>query len=540
MHESTIHLKKHHVALYALAVALLMLVAETSVAQIRTSFAESQSSAVNYTKPTAGPGRSCKSLLEETDFDVSVVSAHTISATDKTPEHCQVFAVIRAEIRVWINLPKAWNGRLYVIGEGGYGGHDAGFWLWGPWQERGLQSNFVTVFNDTGHDERIYPHTTFAHNSLGGEIDFGFRAVHLSTVFAKRIVETYYGTQPNYSYFDGCSTGGRQGIAAAQRFPHDYDGILAGDPPFDMVGLMVRLRQSIEALHEIKITPSLLAILGDTIYKRCDKIDGLEDRVLRDPRQCDFSPQRDLPLCQEKASEECFTKEQIHGLDLLYGPVIVGGKTLQPGTPMGAEIKDLATGKSGWEPRLMNIDKDGNVQQPLMEERIADWLPNMAFEVDKAEITWRDFDLERDLPKLERTRMIHDATDPDLSLLAEANGKLIVYHGWSDTGPNPIYTAEYFDKIYEVMGDKARNYARLFMVPGMFHCLGGTNVDRFDGMTALINWVERGVAPDMIVAGRIENGATVRTRPMCAYPQVAKYMGKGSTDEAENFACVTP
>jgi len=227
-------------------------------------------------------------------------------------------------------------------------------------------------------------------------------------------------------------------------------------------------------------------------------------------------------------------------LELLYGPVVVDGKVLQPGTPMGAEIKDPRTGNSGWDPRLINIDSSGVHQRPLMEQRIANWLPNMAFEVDQPEMTWRDFDLKRHVPLLERSRAIHDGTDPDLSLLAAAGGKLITYHGWSDTGPGPLSTAEYFDKIYETMGVEGRNHARLFMIPGMFHCWGGTNVDRFDGMTALINWVERGVAPDAILAGREEEGELVRTRPVCAYPDVAVYRGTGDPNSAENFSCDAP
>ncbi len=517
--------------------AVLLVVAPEVGAQISTSFSDSQSSAVNYSKATANPSRSCKSLLQETDFDVAVVSARTIPATVETAEHCRVFAVIGPEIRVRINLPAAWNERLYVIGEGGYAGHGADVWLWGPWQERGLQNNFVTVFNDGGHDARIYPNTTFATNSLEREIDFGFRALHLATVYAKYLTEVYYGKQPHHSYFDGCSTGGRQGIVAARRFPNDYDGILAGAPAFDMVGLMIRLRQTVEALHMIKITPQLLEILGASIYQRCDKIDGLEDRVLRDPRQCDFSPRRDLPACTGDAVADCFTEEQIRGLDLLYGPVVVGGEPLQPGTPMGAEIRDARTGMSGWEPRLMNLDAGGKPQRPLMEERIAHWLPNMAFEIDRAQMTWQDFDLERDLPQLERSRMIHDATDPDLSSLAQSGARLITYHGWSDTGPNPLATAQYFDRVYQVMGDAGRDHARLFMIPGMFHCSGGTNVDRFDGMTALINWAERGVAPDMIPASREADNTVVRTRPICAYPTMARYQGSGSIDDAKSFVC---
>jgi len=526
---------------------LMLLIPGASRAQTRWSFLDATTSSVKYTNAQTKPVQSCRRLLEFGDFDVSVVSAQVVPADAEAPEHCQVFALIQPEIRVRINLPMAWNGRLYAIGEGGFGGHEADVPLFGLWQARALRNGFATAFNDTGHDGRVSGplpvdgdyDASFATNNLETQVDFGFRAAHLTSVFAKQLIEVFYGRKPKYSYFDGCSTGGRQAMVEAQRFPHDFDGIVAGAPPFDMTGLFIQLRQTIGALHKINITPDLLELLAKAVYKRCDRLDGLEDGVLRDPRQCDFDPARDLPRCSGAPTDSCFTDEQVDGLKLVYSPVVLNGKRIHPGVPLGAEPKDPG-GRSGWVPRFMNIAPDGTRKVPFMEFRLVQWLRYLAFEVSVPDMQWQDFNLERDIPKLKRTREVEDATDPDLSPLAAAGGKLIAYQGWADTGPNPLRTAEYFDEVRRVMGERADSTARLFMVPGMFHCNGGYNVDRLDAMTAVINWREGGVAPRQIVATRLRDGKVVRSQPVCAYPKVASYQGKGDPMAAESFSCIDP
>jgi len=535
-----------------LAIGVIALLASgSSYAQLRWSFLDSAQSVVKYTEATAKPIRSCSSLLGYGTPDVSIISVQVIPADGEAPEHCRVFALIQPEIRVWINLPTAWNNRLYAIGEGDFGGHSSDLPIFALWQARALRNGFTTAYNDTGHDGRFggppffgsetKPMYTavFANNNLERQVDFGFRAAHLTSVLAKRLIEVFYGKKPSYAYFDGCSTGGRQAMVEAQRFPHDYDGVVAGAPPFDMTGLFIQIRQTTEALHKININPGLLEVLGKAIYKRCDGVDGLEDGVLRDPRQCDFDPARDLPRCTGGPSDACFTSEQIEGVKLLYAPVVVDGKRIHPGAPLGAEPKD-PDGRSGWVPEFMNVLPDGRVGPSVMELHLVQWLRYLAFEVSVPDMQWQDFDLKRDIPKLKRTREVEDATDPDLSPFAAAGGKLIAYHGWADIAPNALRTAEYFDEVQRTMGAHADSTARLFMVPGMFHCSGGYNVDRLDAMTALINWRERGVAPKQIVATRIRDGKVVRSQPVCSYPKVAAYLGKGDPLAAENFGCVDP
>ena len=527
---------------------LLLLMVAPAYGQTPWSFLDSATSIVKYTKVQTQPVRVCRNLLDFGGSGVSIIAAQSIPANAEAPEHCQVLALIQPKIRVRINLPMTWNNRLYAIGEEGAGGHSADVPVFAAWQARALRSGFATVFNDGGHDVRVdgppifenmnYG-TAFAYNNLPRQVDFGFRAAHLTSLVAKELIERFYGRKPSYSYFDGYAMGGRQAMVEAQRFPHDFDGIVAGAPPFDVTGLFIQLRQTTEALHKINITPALLELLGREIYKRCDSLDGLEDGVLRDPRQCDFNPARDLPRCDAIADDTCFTVEQIEGLKLLYAPVVVNGTRVHPGVPLGAEPKD-PVGRSGWVPGLMNIAPDGTRKVPFVEFQLVEWLRTLAFEVSTPDMQWQDFNLERDIPKLERTREIQDATDPDLSPFAAAGGKLIVYQGWADIAPSALRTAEYFDELRRIMGERADSTARLFMVPGMSHALGGYNVDQLDAMTAVIDWREGGVAPRQIVATRSRDGRVVRSQPVCAYPRVAAYQGKGDPTAAESFSCVDP
>ena len=517
------------------------------LAQIRTSFVDAEGARVRYAEATAKPVMPCNQLLSLTNYDFAVISARTMPERGNVRAHCRVFGVIAPEIRFQLNLPDHWNERLYMIGSGGWGGQHPDSPAFLQWQERSVANGFVTVYSDRGHDQRAEPGTSFAYRNLAKEVDFGFRSLHVTGDTAKRLIEAYYDRPPRRSYFDGCSNGGREGFVLAHRFPDDFDGILAGSAPFDSTGWFLMLRQVVSALQKVQITPERLEILGNAVYAKCDGIDGLEDGVIEDPRRCTFDPHQDLPRCPgDTPGARCFTEGQLDGLEMLYGSVSINGKPRHPGIPLGAEI----IGKphngfpgpmiSGWEPRLIQLGRAATEGIPvLLEERLDFWLANLAYEVDDAMRTWRDFDIDRDHGKLGFSTANLGVTEPDLVPLSESGGKLIAYHGWSDTGPSPLRTAEYFDNLYESMPG-LRETARLFMVPGMFHCGGGSHADHFDLMSTLIDWVEAGIVPKQMRASRIEKGKVVLTRPICAYPRVARYTGRGSTDDARNFRCLDP
>ncbi len=518
-------------------------------AQILTSFLDAATSPVRYSEAKAKPEIECRRLLSLTSFDFAVISAREMTGHDTVGAHCRVVGHIAPQIRFQVNLPTAWNERLYMIGNGGFAGAHPDSSAFLRWQERGVANGFISVYMDTGHDASVEPGSSFADGNLSKEVDFGFRSLKVTADVAKLIAERYYGRPPRRSYFDGCSTGGRQAFVIAQRFPDAFDGIVAGAPPFDATGFFLLSHHAVSALEKIEMTRERLAVLGEAVYRECDGVDGLTDGVIEDPRRCPFDPVEDLPACERDApGKSCFTRSQREALADLYGPLRAGGSELHPGVPFGAEplgqppAGSSPTGLvSGWEPRLWApTPATGADTRTLLEQRVDDWITFLAFEDDDAERTWRDFDLDRDLDRVGLSTAILSALDTDLAPLAEAGGRLIVYHGWADAGPSPQRTAEYFEALQEEMGmTAAHGTARLFMVPGMFHCSGGVNVDRIDAMTALINWVEEGVAPSELLARREEGGKVVRARPICAYPQVARYTGEGSTEEAANFRCVS-
>ena len=516
------------------AAGLVVLTGPAAGAQNGSSFLDASRSAIDYTVATTRPAVACESLVSLTDHDYTVVSATRVDATPDVAEHCRVFGVIPPEIRFNVNLPTGWNGRFYMHGNGGYAGNppDSAGTLRTAGQA--LARGFATAYTDTGHDSRVEPLGTFAHDNLGKEIDYAFRAVHLTAVTAKTLIAAYYGTAETYAYWDGCSTGGRQGLMSAQRFPDDFDGILAGAPVLNFTDTQIAYVWINQALANTPVTPAQMTLVGDAVYDRCDATDGLEDGLITDPRACDFDPARHLPVCgvsdrDRDGDERCFSTGEIETLEAIYGGPMRNGTQLFPGQPLGAEAGN------GWNRWIVSA------RGRSLGLTFADtFFKYLAFTPDDPEYDWRTFDFETD-PDRVTIREILDATDPDLSAFRARGGKMITYFGWADTALNPMMGVNYYEDVRATMGEAtAADVYRLFMVPGMFHCRGGLGTDRFDALTPLVNWVEGGVAPEEIHATRIEDGEVTRTRPLCPHPQVATYTGSGSIDDASNFICATP
>jgi feruloyl esterase len=286
--------------------------------------------------------------------------------------------------------------------------------------------------------------------------------------------------------------------------------------------------------------------LGQILMEKYDAVDGVEDGVIGNPAAIDFDPDRDLP--RDLSGRNGFTDLELQGLGLAYGGLVHEGRQLVAGVPIGAELagqayagNDFAAGEpsSAWVNRLVP-NGQGSI---AMREVMQDWFRYLLLEQDDPGLDWRDIDLSELLSKMEAKRALLSATDPDLSAFRDRGGKLLIYNGWADAGVNPYLIIDYYGKILHQFQQSQRgtdDFVRLFLVPGMFHCRGGLNVDRFDGMTALINWVESGSAPDSIPASRVENGQVTRTRPLCPYPQVIRYDGAGNINQADNFRCGEP
>jgi feruloyl esterase len=438
------------------------------------------------------------------------------------PAHCRVQGTVETAIRfeVWLPAPESWNGRFLGIGNTDDGG-ELGYVAMIP----ALREGYVTASTDTGH-------AAGDAGWRGDEAplrDFGYRAIYEMTSKARAIVGAFYGRSADYRYFNGCSLGGRQGLMEAERFPEDYDGIVAGAPVAAFVGARATeiwaLRSASPASGSSSlIGPAELALVNDAAIAQCDTFDGVLDGVLEDPRRCNFEPRR--LQCAAVSGSRCLTPDQVTAFERIYsGPIDrASGQRILPGFAIGSERGWRFVGQT--EPSRPTLEF---FRRAVFDDPIWDW---------------RRFDFAVDYPMAEeKAGWMLDATQTDLSAFRDRGAKLIVYQGWNDARNAPESTIGWYEGLEAEMavatdplGAGARDFARLFMVPGMDHCGGGPGASEFDAQHAIEDWVERGIAPDRIEAERVEDGQVVRTRPLCPYPQTARYRS-GNTDRTGSFVC---
>ncbi len=477
--------------------------------------------------------------------DTHIVTASIVSAAAPLPEFCQVQGYVVTpglngepdnKVNFEVDLPTTgWNGKLYFAGGSGFIG--------GRSNKRPMSKGYATAYTDTGHDATSAVDATWAAGSMTKKVDFFDRGIHVATVAAKAITQAFYEKRPEKSYFVGCSTGGKQAFIEAQRFPDDFDGIIAGAPAVDYTGSMIEFNWNERVLLESPdayIPASKLPLIAKSVLTRCDAQDGLADGLISEPRKCDFDP--GTLLCRGGETAGCLTKAQVNTLKKLYaGP----GKKIFPGMPIGHEDSP------NYAAYIF-----GNVQ-PVVENKVLtfpgdyfkdaaaapyefafqrEFFRYLAFQPGNANYDWRSFDFEKDLSKVAPLAKLHNAVDPDLSRFQKHGGKLIIYNGWADPVIPPLRIIQYYEDVQRKTPN-TQSFARLFLAPGMNHCGGGPGPNAFDALAALESWVERGEAPDQIVASHATNGTVDRTRPLCPYPQVARYKGAGSKDEATNFTC---
>jgi feruloyl esterase len=511
-----------------------------ALAQNGYSFSEAANSAVRYGTTPATPVMTCANVAGLATAETTIVSARVVPAADGVPEHCRVTGLIQPEIRFELNLPANWNRRFYMHGNGGFAGEAPEFGTRPMVRANALKQGFAVAQTNTGHDATAEPLGTFAV-SYQKRVDYAFRAVHMTAVEAKRIAAAYYGRAAAYSYWDGCSTGGRQGLISAQRFPQDFDGIVAGAPVLNFVDTVTQSLLNGLALVETPVPVAKMKLVSDAVYARCDAKDGLKDGLIDDPRRCDFDPARDVAQCAAgQDGETCLTPAQTAAIKKIYAGVQVDGKPAHFGQVMGAETPGTSfTGAgptdSGWAMWLIPPASGKALQHAYGESFVRYFLAKPDPDMDTSK-----FDFTKDIGKYSDARTLLNATDPNLGPFRRRGGKLLMYFGWADTALPPLMGIDYYMKAVAANGLGTPDFFRLFMVPGMFHCRGGVGPDRLDAMTALINWVENGTAPASITAAQVDKGKLVRSRPLCPYPQVARYAGSGSPDDAANFACKAP
>ncbi len=516
-----------------LRMLVLALTVLLSPVALSLPFSDADSSKVDYSKSRHQPASSCRSLMSLTTVDFSVVTA---SLESGAVEFCAVSGVIPSEIRFAVDLPTNWNGRLFMHGNGGLAGTPPESPGRRRTSQRALQYGFATAYTDTGHDRRIEQGGSFAYRNLHKLIDYGYRAVHLTAQTAKLLTEKYYGDAPAYSYFMGCSTGGRQALMSAQRFPNDFNGIIAGAPANDYSGLKFSQAWRMTALKERPLDRKEIEVLADRIYRQCDALDGLKDGLIDDPRNCPFDAEKDLPGCDGADAVTCFTDQEIAALKQYYASVKLAGRTIYPGHPVGSEVSAPGydgIARPGWIPWLLNENGPA-----LLDLLGSDFFRYMVFVKDDPDFDWTEFDYAARPDNLTQFRDIVDAVDPDLRPYRDSGGKLISYFGWADPDINPLTAIDYHDAVDERVGGNVNDFYRLFMVPGMFHCAGGPGPDVFDVMTPLINWVEAEQTPASISTEHKEKGETQYSRPLCPYPQVARLQSGVDPNDANSFRCI--
>lgn len=436
------------------------------------------------------------------------------------PEFCRVAATLTptsdSEIKVEVWLPVAgWNRKFQAVGNGGW----AGTISYSAMAEA-VKLGYATASTDTGHS------TSGGAFVLGHPeklIDFGWRSEHEMTVKGKAIVLAFYGSQPRRSYWNGCSTGGRQGLKEAQKFPDDFDGIIAGAPA-NRTALGMWIAAAVLKDPAAFLTPAKYALIHKAALDACDAVDGVKDGLIENPAACKFDPK--VLLCKGADGADCLTAPQVEAVRKIYS----SGKNPRTGMelfPSLAPGSELGWGTLGAGPEPYNNTLD---QYRYVVFQDPNW-------------DWRTFNFDSDIARSEKPEyVVMNATDPNLKPFFAHNGKLLIYHGWSDPNVSPFNTIKYFKSVQDTLGgaSKTAGNIRLFMEPGMGHCGGGEGPNVFDKIGTLDRWVEEGKAPESITASHSSEGKVDRTRPLCPYPQVAKYKGSGSVDEAANFVCNLP
>ncbi len=531
--------QNHPAPIAALGIALLTLFTAPGRAQ---DFANVKAALVDYSKADIVARKGCEELGKFKSKDLVQITAVAAPAAGETPAYCHVTGMLAPEIAFEVSLPANWNGRFYMIGNGGFAG-DA---LDNPGRvvqrNEALKLGFAFAQTNTGHDARKEPGATFVLSNPEKAIDYAYRAVHLTAKTAKDITKEYYGKSISRAYWDSCSNGGRQGLIEAERYPDDFDGVIANSPWVDQTGFTVGAIWNQRAVSTVSLTPAKLALVAGKVMEKCDAIDGLKDGLIDDPRKCDFDPARDVPACTAGSDgSECLTAPEAAAIAKVYSGPISNGKPFFPGFMPGSEavVPSLFGGGTGsaWLNVIVAAQPDRKPADFNLAEGVIQYL---APKPPKPDYDYHLFDFDRDLHVLDEWSKLADAKNPDLSKFKKRGGKLLMTYGWADTILQPMAGVNYYEQAAARNGPDTAGFFRLFMAPGMGHCGGGIGPDRHDAMTAMIDWVEKGTAPESMIASRVVDKQVVRTRPLCPYPQVARYSGQGSIDEAANFRCVAP
>jgi feruloyl esterase len=501
--------------------------------------------------------QACEKLANVAFPGVTITSATRVSAGPFTlpsgqnrppvdlPAFCRVQAMVPPEVRFELWMPEEWNRKLLGVGNGGLAGTINYTGMIRP-----LERGYAASSTDTGHTAAGTNDGTWALGHYQRIVDFADRAIHVMAEADKVILKAFYGNAPMHSYFNGCSQGGHEALIEAQRYPEDFDGIIAGDPANNWTRHYAggHLWAGAAMAGDGYIPPEKVQVLADAVNKECDALDGVRDGVLNDPRRCHFDPA--TLLCNGTDAPSCLTAPQVAAVNKLWtGLRDANGDQIYPGLVPGGEA-----GPGGWANWITGsqpgLGGHLGLGLPFYRYFVFDdpnWNPE-SFRFDAA----NGFDSDVDYADA-KLGALFNATTPNLDAFRARGGKLIQYHGWSDPDITPLNSIHYYESVAAWMSHggnhglrDTKEFYRLFMVPGMQHCAGGPGPSSFDMVPPLEDWVEHGKAPERITASHLTNGRVDRTRPLCPYPLEAQFKveaqfkGAGSTDDAANFVCALP
>jgi feruloyl esterase len=488
-------------------------------------------------KVSASPVCEKKSFPPLPDVTISTVTSEAVPVP-----HCKVAGVIGL-------LPEKWNGKFVMGGGGGFVGSVMNTSL----MYGSLQAGYATVGTDTGHQGHPVD-ASWALNNQERLVNFGYRAVHQTAVTSKALIKAYYQNNIARSYFTGCSRGGGQGLMEAQRYPEDFDGVVAGTYAIDWTRIAVQATQISRAMYpdpnnlqEAVVGPKEQELIESSYLTMCDEQDGIKDGILNDPRQCKFDVA--TLLCKGKKTDSCLSEQQLAAVKVIYdGPKDSKGNSLYYGFPFGGE-----TALGGWSRWLTGglkyqADLDefqggvdtGDFEAPVSPSAFYSFGNDIMkyFIYNDPDWTYVNYNYDNFKDDAKQAAEILNATNPDLSEFRKRGGKMILYSGWSDNAQSGLAMVGYYENVLAY--DKtAVNDARLFMMPGVEHCFGGPGPSWVNYLTEIDKWFESGKAPEQITAYWVdEKMQPTGARPVCAYPKVARYDGKGDTRDAASFSCV--
>jgi feruloyl esterase len=474
-------------------------------------------------------GTPCANFAADSSFPIAkITSAELVAAAKGLPAFCEIKGVASptpgSHIGVVYRLPEAWNGKLLGIGGGGWAGN-----VTLQAAAEGLTKGYAVAETDAGHSgadglNMAWSLTADGKRNVDTTDDFAWRAVHVMTVLGKQVLDLYYGKPADKAYFQGCSTGGRQGLMEVQRFPEDYDGVISGDPVYDFTvqTSAVMRTQFFHADPESNLLPAQANLVNKAVLDACDGLDGLKDGIITDPRACRWDP-ASLQCKAGQSLPDCLTAKQVATVRKAYeGLKTASGRVVAWPLMRGGEMDWV--GRSIGNPRAplgLNAALGSQAMQFFIYDDPKRDLLTMAPDAMVGDIDANPF------------TPIYEAKDPDIRKFAARGGKLLLYHGIYDPGPSVLSTIRYFEAARAKLGGRAQD-VQLYLAPGVYHCRGGPGVDEFDSLDALDTWVATQTPPALIPASNKTSGIE---RPLCPYPALPVYDGKGDPKALKSFAC---